>query len=62
MSTCAGVLLYFLLISTSLGSSSNFGSSGLAHGLSGDPSGLYAVITMSFDLQKLVNFFCVKYG
>lgn len=33
MRTCAGVLLYLWAMAASLGSSSNFGSSGLPHGL-----------------------------
>ena len=39
----AGVLLYFFPISNNLGSFNKLGSSSLAHGLSGDPRGLYAV-------------------
>ena len=36
-------LLYFLAISAIFGSLSKLGSLGFAHGLSGEPNGLYAV-------------------
>jgi len=41
--SCAGLLPYFLPISSNLGSSKRAGSSGFAQGRSGDPRGLYAV-------------------
>lgn len=49
--TCAGVLLYFTAKLFSFSSSIRRGSPGLAHGLSGDPRGLYAVTVMPTDLQ-----------
>lgn len=62
MSNCAGVLLYFFPSSINFLSSISFGSSGFAHGLSGDPNGLYAVIETPFSLQKSDNSFWLKYG
>lgn len=41
--SCAGLLPYFLPISSNLGSCKRAGSSGFAQGRSGDPRGLYAV-------------------
>ena len=60
INTWAGDLLCFLPISTILGSSRREGSPGLAHGLSGDPRGLYAVKTMLRSLQCWMRGFCVR--
>lgn len=54
---CPGDLLYFAAMALILGSSVRTGSSGFAQGLSGDPKGLYAVTTMSLELQKAMSFF-----
>lgn len=48
--------------STSFGSSSSTGSSGCAHGLSGEPSGLYAVTERPFSLAKSASLAWPKYG
>lgn len=58
----AAVLPYLSAICLILGSSKSRGSSGLAHGRSGDPRGLYAVIIIPFDLQNADSFFWFRYG
>ena len=60
--TWAAVFPYFFATSTNLGSSKSLGSSGLAKGRSGDPSGLYAVTIISLALQNLINFCWLRYG
>lgn len=60
--TWAGDLLYLAAIDLTFGSSVRIGSSGLAHGLSGEPKGLYAVTTISLDLQYAISFFWFRYG
>lgn len=62
MAIWPGDLLYFSAIATILGSLNNWGSSLDAHGLSGEPSGLYAVIRISLLSQNSFNFFWFKYG
>jgi hypothetical protein len=58
----AGVFWYFSAIAFTFGSSNSWGSSGFAHGRSGEPKGLYAVIVTPFDVQNCINFFWFKYG
>lgn len=58
----AGVFLYLAATSFNLGSSMSWGSSGFAHGRSGEPNGLYPVTSMPFDLQKAINLFWFRYG
>lgn len=60
--TWAALLSYLSAISVIFGSSRSEGSSGFFQGLSGLPSGLYAVSTMPCSSQYSLNWFWFKYG
>jgi hypothetical protein len=60
--TWAGDLLYLRATAARRGSSSRDGSSGVAHGRSGEPSGLYAVTVIACARQNPSSFSCVWYG